>query len=137
METKYKSEIEAKASLKNIRMSANKVRRVSDRIKGCSYEQALVLLEFMPYKACYSILQLVLSAAANVNRNSNVQLSKSSLFIGEAWVDGATRLKRFQPRAQGRGYPIRKPGCHVTIKSIFKVSENKENKIVDINKLIN
>nr|AJE61682.1 ribosomal protein L22 [Plagiogyria glauca] len=114
MENKKKSEIEAQALAKNIRMSATKVRRIIDQIQGCSYEEAPVSPEFMPHKACYLVSQLVLSAAANAG--TNLGLSKSNLFISEARVDSTNYLKRFRPRAQGRGYPIRKPTCQITIK---------------------
>nr|YP_009732818.1 ribosomal protein L22 [Buxbaumia aphylla]QHU77160.1 ribosomal protein L22 [Buxbaumia aphylla] len=108
-----KSNLQVRALAKNIRMSAHKARRVINQIRGRSYEQALMILEFMPYRACYPILQLISSAAANANHNLN--LSRTNLIISEATVDEGTVLKRFQPRAQGRGYPIHKPTCHITI----------------------
>nr|BDW36672.1 ribosomal protein L22 [Streblotrichum convolutum] len=108
-----KSDLEVRALAKHIRMSAHKARRVVNQIRGRSYEQALMILEFMPYRACYPILQLVSSAAANANHNLN--LNRSNLIISEAKVDEGAVLKRFQPRAQGRGYPIHKPTCHITI----------------------
>nr|QWW93144.1 ribosomal protein L22 [Fossombronia mylioides] len=101
------------AIAKHIRMSPNKVRRVINQIRGRSYEQALMILEFMPYRACNPVLQLLSSAAANANNNFG--LSKTSLFIKEIKVNKGTFFKRFQPRAQGRGYPIHKPTCHITI----------------------
>nr|AMD61966.1 ribosomal protein L22 [Tetraplodon fuegianus] len=109
----YKSNLEARALAKHIRMSAPKARRVINQIRGRSYEEALMILEFMPYRACYPILQLISSAAANANNNLNI--NKVNLIISEAKVDEGTVLKRFQPRAQGRGYPIHKPTCHITI----------------------
>nr|YP_011030838.1 ribosomal protein L22 [Hiya brooksiae]WQT71216.1 ribosomal protein L22 [Hiya brooksiae] len=115
MENRNKLEVGVQALGRNIRVSAIKMRRITDRIRGCSYEEALVLLESMPYKACYLISQLVLSAAANAS--TNLGLKKSDLFISEARVDNSTYPKRFRPRAQGRGYPIKKPTCEVTIKS--------------------
>nr|YP_009426115.1 ribosomal protein L22 [Diplaziopsis cavaleriana]ASU94782.1 ribosomal protein L22 [Diplaziopsis cavaleriana] len=115
MINKNKSETGARALGKNIRVSAIKMRRITDRIRGCSYGEALALLEFMPYKTCCLISQLILSAAANAS--TNFGLNKSDLFISEAWVENSTYLKRFRPRAQGRGYPIKKPTCKVTIKS--------------------
>nr|YP_010886664.1 ribosomal protein L22 [Athyrium yokoscense]WJH16867.1 ribosomal protein L22 [Athyrium yokoscense] len=115
MKDKKKSEIEARALGKNIRASAIKIRRITDRIRGCSYGEALVLPEFMPHKTCYLISQLILSAAANAN--TNFGLNKSNLFISEARVENSAYLKRFRPRAQGRGYPIKKPTRKVTIKS--------------------
>nr|YP_009690874.1 ribosomal protein L22 [Oleandra articulata]QEG57654.1 ribosomal protein L22 [Oleandra articulata] len=115
MKNEKKPEIGVRALRKNIRVSAIKIRRVLDRIQGCSYREALVLPESMPYKTCYLISQLILSAAANAN--TNFGLNKSDLFISEARVENSTYLRRFRPRAQGRGCPIKKPICKVTIKS--------------------
>lgn len=108
-----KSNLEVRALAKHIHMSAHKARRVVNQIRGRSYEQALMILEFMPYRACYPILQLVSSAAANASHNLNI--NRANLIISEAKVDEGAVLKRFQPRAQGRGYPIHKPTCHITI----------------------
>nr|YP_009690607.1 ribosomal protein L22 [Lindsaea linearis]QEG57387.1 ribosomal protein L22 [Lindsaea linearis] len=113
MRKKEELKIEARASTKNIRASAIKMRRITDRIRGCSYEEALVLLEFLPHQACYLVSQLVLSAAANAS--TGFGLKKSDSFICEARVENSTYLKRFRPRAQGRGYPIRKPTCKIII----------------------
>nr|YP_009531723.1 ribosomal protein L22 [Leiosporoceros dussii]AXZ70929.1 ribosomal protein L22 [Leiosporoceros dussii] len=112
MKTNYLN-LETRALAKHIGISASKVRRVINQIRGRSYEQALMILEFMPYRACYPILQLVSSAAANASHN--LGLNKADLIISEAKVDEGTTLKRFQPRAQGRGYPIHKPTSHITI----------------------
>jgi large subunit ribosomal protein L22 len=109
----HKSDLEVRALAKHIRMSAHKARRVINQIRGCSYEQALMILEFMPYRACYPILQVISSAAANANHNLNI--NRINLIISEAKVDEGAVIKRFQPRAQGRGYPIHKPTCHITI----------------------
>nr|YP_009427515.1 ribosomal protein L22 [Stegnogramma sagittifolia]ASU96185.1 ribosomal protein L22 [Stegnogramma sagittifolia] len=115
MKNEKKSEIGARALGRNIRVSAIKIRRITDRIRGCSHGEALVLPEFMPYKTCHLISQLILSAAANAN--TNLGLNKSNLFISEARVENSAYLRRFRPRAQGRGYPIKKPTRKVTIKS--------------------
>lgn len=48
-------------------VSADKARRVIDQIRGRSYEETLMILELMPYKACYPIFKLVYSAAANAS----------------------------------------------------------------------
>lgn len=50
---------EAKAIAKYIRMSPNKVRRVLNQIRGKSYKEALMILEFMPYSACKPVLQVL------------------------------------------------------------------------------
>ena len=102
-----------KASLKSLNISFHKTRKVVNQIRGCSYEKALMILEFMPYRACKPITQLISSAASNANHN--LGLKKKYLFISEAKVDEGTTIKRFQPRAQGRAYSIHKPTCHITI----------------------
>lgn len=103
----------AKAFSRSIRMSPHKIRRVVDQIRGRSYEEALMILQFMPYKACEPVLKLLYSVAANAKNNFN--LSKSELIISEVYVDQGPVMKRFQPRAQGRGYPILKPTSHISI----------------------
>nr|YP_010931992.1 ribosomal protein L22 [Pleurozia acinosa]WKR35014.1 ribosomal protein L22 [Pleurozia acinosa] len=102
-----------KVLARHIRMSSHKIRRVVNPIRGRSYEQALMILEFMPYRACDPILQLLSSAAANANNNFGI--NKTDLFIKIIQVDGGPFLKRFRPRAQGHAYPIHKPTCHITI----------------------
>ena len=105
--------IETKAVGRYIRISSRKVRRVLNQIRGKSYLQALMLLEFMPYRACGPIWQVIYSAAANAEHNLN--LKKENLIISQAFADQGPVLKRFRPRAQGRGYRIRKPTCHINI----------------------
>ena len=103
----------AYAIAKYIRMSPTKVRRVLKQIQGRPYQEALMLLEFMPYRACGPVWQATHSAAANAQNNFN--LLKQNLYIKEAFVNQGPILKRFKPRAQGRGFAIRKPTCHITI----------------------
>nr|QYH41556.1 ribosomal protein L22 [Pourthiaea arguta] len=97
----------------HICMSAHKARRVIDQIRGRSYDETLMILELMPYRACYAILKLVYSAAANANHNKG--LNKTSLIISKAEVNEGTTVKKLKPRARGRGYPIKRSTCHITI----------------------
>ncbi|ARV62364.1 50S ribosomal protein L22 [Nostocales cyanobacterium HT-58-2] len=104
---------EVKAIVRYVRMSPFKVRRVLDQIRGRSYREALIILEFMPYRACEPVLKVLRSAAANAEHNAG--LDRSELVITQAYADQGPVLKRFQPRAQGRAYQIRKPTCHITV----------------------
>jgi large subunit ribosomal protein L22 len=104
---------EAKAHGRYIRMSPSKVRRVLNQIRGRSYKDALLLLEFMPYRACGPVWQIVQSAAANAQNNLN--LNKENLIIGEAFANEGPVMKRIRPRAQGQAYQIKKPTCHISI----------------------
>lgn len=104
---------EVKAVARYIRMSPFKVRRVLDQIRGRSYREALIILEFMPYRACEPILKVLRSAVANAEHNAGY--TPADLVITQAYADQGPVLKRYRPRAQGRAYQIRKPTCHITI----------------------
>lgn len=121
--------MEVKASLKHLRMSAQKVRLLIDVVRGLSVEAALGQLRFINKKATDPIAKLIKSAVANaVNTYS---LEKSNLMIKEIRADEAVTLKRWMPRAHGRATSLRKRGAHihVTLKEI-KESGIKEKKVV-------
>jgi len=101
------------ATAKHIRMSSYKIRRVLDQIRGRSYQETLMILEFLPYKTGWAIWQVVHSAAANAKHNYG--LDKKKLIIEEAFANEGPKLKRIRARAQGRAYKILKPTCHITI----------------------
>lgn len=82
---------ETKAVAKYIRMSPTKVRRVLNQIRGKSYRDALMILEFMPYSACEPVLQVLQSAAANAQNNNGLQ--KNELLINRAFADAGPVLK--------------------------------------------
>nr|QKY65164.1 chloroplast 50S ribosomal protein L22 [Passiflora tenuiloba] len=104
---------EAYARTRYLRMSADKARLIIDQIRGRPYEEALMILELMPYRGCVPIFKLVYSAAANAS--NNLGLDKSSLVISKAFVDGGPVSKRFRPRARGRTSVIKKRTCHITV----------------------
>lgn len=102
-----------KAIAKYIRMTPNKVRRVVNQIRGKSYREALMILEFMPYAACKPVLTLLQSAGANAELNEGMK--KSDLYVTKVYADPGPILKRFRPRAQGRGYKIQKATSHISL----------------------
>ena len=60
---------------KYIRGSASKVRRVLDQIRGKSYIDALIMLEFMPYRSTDPITKVLRSAVANAEPVSYTHLT--------------------------------------------------------------
>lgn len=105
---------ESVATAKYIRMSPSKVRRVLKKLKYLNYQEALLILEFLPYRSCFPIWQVLQSAAANAK--TNLKINKEKLYISEAFVNKGPVLKRFRSRAKGRIYTIHKHTCHITIK---------------------
>nr|QHB76003.1 ribosomal protein L22 [Cucumis melo subsp. melo] len=107
----------------HICMSPHKARRVIDQIRGRSYEETMMILELMPYRACYPILKLVYSAASNASHNMG--FNERDLVISKAEVNQGTTVKKLKPRAQGRSYPIKRPTCSITI--VLKDTAVNEN----------
>nr|QVY58009.1 50S ribosomal protein L22 [Betaphycus gelatinus] len=95
---------------KYLRLSPNKVRRILNQIRGKKCQEAILILEFMHYKPCKTIKKILKSAINNHQENTK------ELMIDQAFANEGPKLKRFQPRAQGRAFPIHKPTCHITIK---------------------
>lgn len=106
--------IQAKASGKYLRISSHKARRVIDQIRGKNYKEALLMLQFMPYKPCSIIIKILESAISNIKYKDN-NINLNDIRILKIYADKGPTMKRFQPRAQGRAFPIHKPTCHITI----------------------
>ena len=102
----------ASATLRNVRVSAQKARLVINMIKGKQLEPALQILRFSPKKTAGFAEKLLKSAMANA-QEKGADLDK--LWIVGGWVDMGRTLKRFMPRAQGRATPIRKRSSHITL----------------------
>ena len=104
------------AELRDCPTSPRKMRIVADIIRGQEVNRALDILKFNPKEASRRLEKLVLSAIANwQNKNENVRLEDSNLFIKEIFVNQARTLKRIQPAPQGRAYRVRKRSNHVTV----------------------
>ena len=101
------------ATAKFIRISPRKVRLVTDLIAGKPVEEAAAILRFLPNAAARDVAKVLKSATANAENNHN--LSAEDLVIVDAIADEGPTIKRFQPRAQGRAFPIHKPMTHITI----------------------
>jgi len=104
---------EVQATSKYLRLSASKAGRILDQIRGRNYTEAMLILQFMPYRACKNIKKVLESAASNAEHNHGIQ--KKELKVVKAFVNKGPTMKRFQPRAQGRAFPIHKPTCHITL----------------------
>ena len=101
------------ATAKYLRGSTRKTRLVTQAIKGKRVEDATAILRFMPQKAAGEVARVLKSATANADNNHN--LSAEDLVIVDAIANEGPTIKRFQPRAQGRAFPIHKPMTHITI----------------------
>jgi len=110
--------VESIARVRHIRVTPQKARRVVALIKGKQAQEALAILKFAPQSASEPIYKLVASAIANARVKAdqvNEYLDEQDLYVANAYVDEGTTLKRFQPRAQGRAFQIKKRTSHITV----------------------
>mmetsp|Transcript_12203 Transcript_12203/g.28268 ORF Transcript_12203/g.28268 Transcript_12203/m.28268 type:complete len:116 (-) Transcript_12203:48-395(-) len=100
-------------SAKYIPASSHKLRRIANQIRGSSYKDALLLLEFLPYTITEPVWNLLYSTAADAKKVYGID--KKTLYISHIIVDEGPKLKRIRARAKGRGANIKKPMSHITI----------------------
>jgi len=105
--------MEAKASMKYVRTTPRKMRRVVDLIRGQHVEKTHQILQFSSLNTSREVRKLLDSAVANAERNPGVVAE--NLLISRVWVDEGPTLKRFRPRAYGRAARVRKRTSHVTV----------------------
>ncbi|MBQ2611164.1 50S ribosomal protein L22 [bacterium] len=111
--------MEAKARQTDIKMTARKLRRVIDAVRGKAVVEAQQVLHFMPYFAAKVVEKNLKAAVANAREQYGV--SAEALKISEIFADESVTYKRARTRAQGRMYSRLKRTSHLTV----KVSDEK------------
>jgi large subunit ribosomal protein L22 len=112
--------MEAKASAKYLRGSAQKARLVIDMIRGKNVNKALAILQYTNKRAANGIEACVRSAIANASESAekaNVAIDPDDLWVKACFVDrGPTKNRtRMRPAPQGRAFRERRHFCHVTV----------------------
>jgi large subunit ribosomal protein L22 len=104
---------EARAIVRNLRVSPIKLNYVAEMIRGMKVADALTQLNFNHKRIALDVRKALQSAIANAENNHN--LNVDALVVKECWVGKSITMKRFHARARGRGAKILKPSSHLTI----------------------
>ncbi|MDT7603877.1 MAG: large subunit ribosomal protein [Acidobacteriota bacterium] len=112
--------MEARASSKYLRGSAQKARLVIDMIRGKNVNEALAVLRFTNKRAADGIEKCVRSAIANATEaaeKANVAVDPDDLWVKACFVDMGPHKnrRRVRPAPQGRAYREQRHFCHVTV----------------------
>jgi large subunit ribosomal protein L22 len=102
-----------KATSRYVRVAPNKARQVVAHIRGRRIDDARRMLLLSPKAISEQILKTLNSAVANAENNHD--LDAEDLYVTSVIINEGPQLKRFQPRAMGRAYRIRKRTSHITI----------------------
>ncbi|MDR1848976.1 MAG: 50S ribosomal protein L22 [Zoogloeaceae bacterium] len=105
--------METTATLRGVRLSAQKGRLVADLVRGKPIDHALNILTFSPKKGAGILKKVLLSAVANAEHNDGADIDE--LKVKTIYVEKGMVLKRFAARAKGRGNRISKPTCHIYV----------------------
>lgn len=104
---------EARAVLRRVRISPQKLNLVAQSIRGKKVGPAIADLSFSRKRIAQDVKKTLESAVANAENNHG--LDTDALVVAEAYVGNSLVMKRFKARARGRGARILKPFSHLTI----------------------
>ena len=128
----------AKAKLRNIRVSPQKARRVVNMIRGQRADEAIRIAKFSRQMAVsQEVYTLLNSAVANAKQKNPAIRDASELWVTEALVDEGFTMKRYRPRAQGRGYEILKRSSQISVtlsddKNYRPISKEAQRKLAKL-----
>lgn len=105
--------MEARASLRMLRVTPQKTRLVADLIRGKNVDEAEDILRYTNKRSAQPMLKLLKSARANAVNNHD--MFEDSLYVSKIVVDEGPTLKRWLPRARGRADRLLKRTCNITI----------------------
>src|SRR5205085_8150275 len=128
--------MEARASAKYLRGSAQKARLVVDMIRGKRVGEALAILRFTNKRAASGIEKCLRSAIANATETAereNVAVDPDELVVKTCFVDmGPTKgRRRMRPAPQGRAYREQRHYCHITIHVTSEAKAKSEKEIAE------
>ena len=114
--------IEAQATSKYIRTSAQKAGLVLDLIRGKDVNKALATLKFARKSVAEDISKLLRSAIANAQQKDGFSGDVDRLFVSACYANQGPSQKRVRPAPMGRAYRVLKRTAHLTV----RVSERPE-----------
>jgi large subunit ribosomal protein L22 len=106
--------MEARATAKYVRGSAQKIRLVVDLIRGKNVSDALTILRFTKKRASKDVEKVLKSAVANAEQRAEA-VDVDSLYVSQAYVNEGPRMKRIRPAPMGRAYRYQRRLSHISI----------------------
>jgi large subunit ribosomal protein L22 len=107
--------IEAQATAKYIRTSAQKAGLVLDLIRGCDVNKALALLQFSRKRVARDVSKVLRSAIANAQQKEGFSGDVDRLFVSACYADQGPSMKRIRPAPMGRAFRVVKRTAHLTV----------------------
>ncbi|MGH9359625.1 MAG: 50S ribosomal protein L22 [Terriglobia bacterium] len=106
--------MEARATIKYLRVSAQKARLVADLIRGQRAGDAINILRFTKKRVTQEVEKALRSAIANAEQKSD-RVDVDELIVSQAYVNEGPRTKRVRPAPMGRAYRYQRRMSHITV----------------------
>ena len=108
--------IEAQATARGIRTSAQKAGLVCELIRGKNVNQALATLQFTRKTIARELAKVLRSAVANVQQDDAFSGDIDRLYVAAAYANQGPSMKRVRPAPMGRAYRVVKRSAHLTVR---------------------
>ncbi len=105
--------MQAKAVIRNVRISPRKARVIANLVRGRQIGEAMAILRYAPKKASKIIEKLLFSAISNAEQSGQVDVD--GLIVKNCIVDGGPLIKRWMPRSMGRANRIQHRTSHISV----------------------
>ena len=108
--------VEAQATARGVRTSAQKAGLVCDLIRNKSVNEAIAILQFTRKTIARDIAKVLRSAVANAQQKEGFSGDIERLFVAECYAGQGPSMKRVRPAPMGRAYRVVKRTAHLTVK---------------------
>jgi large subunit ribosomal protein L22 len=108
--------VEAHATARGVRTSAQKAGLVCTLIRGKNVNQALATLQFTPKTIARELAKVLRSAVANIQQADGFGGDVERLYVSACYANQGQSMKRVRPAPMGRAYRVVKRTAHLTVK---------------------
>ena len=108
--------VEAQATARGVRTSAQKAGLVCTLIRGKSVNQAVATLQFTPKTIARELAKVLRSAVANIQQADGFGGDIERLYVSACYANQGQSAKRVRPAPMGRAYRVVKRTAHLTVK---------------------
>jgi large subunit ribosomal protein L22 len=115
--------VQAHATAKYIRTSAQKAGLVMDLIRGRDVNSALATLKFARKSVARDIEKVLRSAIANATQKDGFGGDVERLFVNACYANQGPSQKRIRPAPMGRAFRVVKRTAHLTVQVTEKPSK--------------
>ena len=108
--------IEAQATARGIRTSAQKAGLVCELIRGKGVNQALATLQFTRKIVARELAKVLRSAVANAQQKQGFGGDVERLYVVACYANQGSSMKRVRPAPMGRAFRVTKRTAHLTVR---------------------